>query len=190
MNQSANRPDELIAILRGDFPLGLVPIAQTTLAAPVASVTFAGVPQNFRTLMLISLPRTDRVAVGDFILLQFNGDAGVNYNRETLRGQNVAASALNAMAITGIQIGYIEGANALANAFSSVIAFIPNYRSGARKTVISLATVFGSGIAADAVIEANGGQWSGIAAITSITLSPAFGPNFVAGSVFQLYGIL
>ena len=50
-NITAPRPDETVAILQADFINCWIPLQQTMLAAPAASVAFAAIPQTFRHLV-------------------------------------------------------------------------------------------------------------------------------------------
>lgn len=191
MNITALRPDETIAILQADFVNCWIPIAQVTLAAPAASVTFASIPQNFRTLVSVTLARTDRNANSDVANWQANGDGGANYDYVAVYGNNSLAGSAAVVAQTSCQDSAIEGNTSRANCFGGGLTFWPNYRSAtAEKESINVSGIESVPSAASMWVWLRVGHWRSTAAITSLTFLPNIGPNFVAGSIFQLYGIL
>jgi len=174
-----------------DRYLAWVSIAETALTAPAAIVTFANIPQNFRTLALPYQARTDAVAESDNVRLQFNGSA-VGY--DTLESYFNSAGNVNIPGLNGVSMlaGVAEAANSRANNFSPTLLFIEGYaRADRDKWAFGQSGVFGDASAnADLYNTLDRGRWRSLAAVTSITLYPAVGPNFVAGSIFQLYGVL
>lgn len=171
--------------------LSVVGIGETVLTAPAASVTFASLPQNFRSLLFTTQVRTDKVATNDIVLWRANADAGANYDYVNAFGIAGAAGSGNAIAATSGFFAYCDAANSRAACFGGSLAIFPNYRSNTmEKQSWNIGGNVGVPTAGTIVCIFDNSHWRSTAAITQIDLFPSTGPNFVAGSVFQLYGIL
>jgi len=167
-------------------------ISETVLSASAASVTFSNIPQGFRNLLIFSRARSDTVAEQDILVPRFNGDSGANYDIQILTANNATLTGLAVRANTNGGGGRIEAAQSRGNNFSPVQTWIYDYsRAGVEKWNMSFSANFGD-VSADADLrwEVRVGRWRNTNVITSATLLPATGPNFVSGSRFQLYGIL
>lgn len=194
MNITAPRPDETVAILQADFINCWIPLQQTILAAPAASVAFAAIPQIFRSLAFVIQARTDRASTVDTIYWQANGDAGQNYSHHNVYGNNNLAAASSAIgAANGALIAVCDGASSLAGAYGGCQATFPNYRSTTHvKQAWSQGGNVGTPTAATVYAIQYNSIWhpAVIVGITSLVFFPVIGPNFVAGSIFAMYGIL
>ena len=168
-----------------------VPIAETILGAPAATVTFAAIAGTYRDLYLFHEVRTDRADVVDYMEIQLNGDGGNNYDwyahdsyeNITTRGTTRGAATF------GGQL--CEGANSRASNFASGFTIFYSYaRADREKTSFSHSGQV-RGLNADDGIRVRKmyTHWNNTAAITQIALAPAVGANFVTGSLFTLYGI-
>lgn len=177
---------------RREVPLGLSLIAPPQiLSGAVASVTFSDISQGYSHLTLVCQARTSVAAETDVILLRFNGDTGSNYDAQVFSVIDGTLLGVAGRAATSIGLGRCEGANSRASNFSPTQAKIFGYSLTDReKWLQALSASFGD-VSADADLreEYRTGRWRSTAAITSITLLPNTGPNFVAGSEFQLYGV-
>jgi len=185
------RLDSLVKPEVGGWRLIPNPVA---LAAPAASVTFANLPQIYRTLVLLMQVRTDAVAEADVTLWRANGDAGANYDYVygRLSADGTQGSTGATASIQGL-IGYTEAANSRASNFSPCVAYFPGYALATQEKwcATSIHTKMGDVSAlADLAVGIASSRWRSTAAITSLTIFPSTGPNFVAGSRFALYGIL
>lgn len=174
-----------------EVPLGLSLVSSQTLSGSVTTVTFSTIPQGFRHLRLICQIRTDVAAENDGILLRFNGDTAGNYDWSRLNIIGTAVTATVARAATSIQVGLGEGANSRASNFSPTLAHIFGYtRTDNEKWVLSQNTAFGDVSAdGDLILQERSGRWRSATAVSSITLLPLTGTNFVSGSRFDLYGV-
>lgn len=187
------RNDQMVDLLKADFVMGLVPIAQTTLTGSVASVTFSSIPAIFRTLLMVCQARTDRVAEGDSLLLQFNGDAGNNYDYILAVITTGGITTSGVIATGGINIGNTEGANSRAANWSPFEIWMPGYALADREKWAEChnAGQFGN---VSAITDLNmiprRGRWRNTAAVSSITLLSSTASNFVSGCVFALYGVV
>lgn len=164
-------------------------ISETVLSVAAASVTFTSIPQGFRHLMMMAQVRTDQASELDTVIFRFNGDTGSNYDYSAIQNGTFSATS---RAVTFIVAGFSEAANSRANCFSLVQTYISAYaRNDMEKYTSSYGGAFGN-LSADAdlfYIYAYG-HWRSFAPITSITILPTPGPNFIALSRFQLYGIM
>lgn len=163
-------------------------IGETILGAPAANVTFAAIPGTYRVLVLYQQARTDRVHTFDTSIWRANGDAGNNY--DWVR-DGINTGPVDTRATTEGYYGYTEAANSAANHFSPTIATWYAYADTNiyKKCISDSAHVENLDDDADLDRSWFFSDWRSAVAITTLTLLPATGPNFVANSRFTLYGI-
>lgn len=169
------------------FSLYRVPkriIERIELTAPQAIITFANIPQNFEAIQLNVYSRTDLAAVIDGIVITLNTDAvAVNYDMQALWGTGAVVGA--ALGVANRTWFYAPAANEGANEFGVAILIFPNYAKADRHK--HCITIDGR---TENVVVLRSQRWKDTAPITRIDLDPVTGPNFLAGSVFELEGIL
>lgn len=169
-------------------------IAETILGAPAASVTFAAIPGTYRDLMIHGMARSDENNVGGTALnLRFNADSGNNYDWIEFYTRSDGLEVNNDGDATNlIEIGYIENLLSYANSYAPFQIIIPRYADTDKlKWAQAQSARFGDRVApigAKLREYDNHGSWRSTATITSATVFPGVG-NFVAPSVFTLYGI-
>ena len=162
-------------------------IATVAVASGGAStINFTSIPSNYTDLCVKYSARSTFALVASDVLITINGTSSgytgkLFYSTGTARGSSSQPS--------GTRFswgGFIPGANATSNTFGSNELYIPNYASSTNKSM----SVDGASEnnAAEAYIEMVANLWSNTAAITSITLTPAYG-NFAQYSTATLYGI-
>ena len=158
-------------------------------SAGASTVTFSNIPQTYKHLQLRILGRTDRATAGDAIRIQFNSDTtSGNYRSHMLYGDGASVLSLNLGNTAGITSYAISAAGAGANIFGvMIIDFLDYGNANKYKTVRSLSgfDVNGSG----GECHFSSGVWMSSSAITSLTIIPNVGTNFVQYSSFALYGI-
>ena len=164
-------------------------IETKTLESNQASVIFSSIPQNFTDLILLISARSSRsLALDDCFIVVNNITSG--YTGRGLDGNGTTTSAFaNAGASDKFYfMSIVSAATATSNTFSNSSVYIPNYSGSAVKT-----------ISCESVTENNStesytriavGLLDNTAPITSLTLTPGVGPNFITGSMFSLYGVL
>ena len=169
------------------MPNNFVLLDRIELNADTASVTFDNIPQSgYTDLKVVVSARTSRSTnPEDEVFIRFNGST-TGYSSRSLFGTG-AATASNTGGTAQINRTWTATSNATANTFGSMEIYIPNYRGSQNKSVSVDSVSENNATTAYAVLTA--GLWSNSAAITSITLLPEVGPNFVSGSTFSLYGI-
>lgn len=166
-------------------------IAETILGAAAASVTFSSIPATFRHLRLEIAARGDAAAEEVKALLRFNGDTGANYDGQSsafLEVDNQVTS--EALAGTSIDLGSnIPGANAPASHACALAITVLDYaRTQWHKAVHAESFHMLAATTTKLRNVLGGGRWRSTAAITSLTV-PVSSGNFVAGSIFTLWGL-
>ena len=82
-------------------------------------------------------------------------------------------------------IGYVPGASTTGTVFGGGVISIPQYAATDRhKHILDI-----SGNP-ELMVVIHSARWENTAAITSIVLAPSNGSNLVAGSVFELWGLV
>jgi len=160
---------------------------QTVGSGGAASVTFSNIPQTFTDLRVIVSARSSQAATNDSAYCYFNGSSS-NYSNRFLYGTGSAAgSATNT---TGIYLAPINGDSSTANTMGNLDFYIPNYTSTTNAKSVSVDGVQESNASAS-FMAISAGLWNPgtQAAITSIAIYPATGPNWLEFSTFYLYGI-
>ena len=169
------------------FSLYLVPkrlIDRQELTVDTASITFSSIPDDFESLVLAAYTRTDKAAVFDVIDVTINSDAvAANYTYQRVYGAGGAAIAIRSA--VGQQWGYVAAATETPNEYTGMQFLFPAYaKTDRHKHVLQL------GGRQDSTCRLYSMRWKNTNAIISIVLTPNAGPNFLSGSVFELWGIL
>jgi hypothetical protein len=176
------------------FTPGIRCIDEVVLTGSAASISFTGIDDSYRDLMLPCQARSDQATEYDNAAMRFNNDSGNNYDwvYKGAHAGNVFAASGGA-GVNLIRIAQIEAANSRANVFTPFVIWIQGYRFTDRETLAysSNSGRFGdrSGLV-DLFIRDHRGAWRSQNAVTRIDLFPTTGPNFVSGSRFTLYGLL
>lgn len=170
--------------IKGDFES----IATVTVGSGGSStITFSSVPSTYKHLQIRVIGRTDRANTYDNVRVRFNSDSNSNYNLHYLYGDGSAAASSAETNFTSDTLGYFPGASATASIFGASIIDILDYANTNKyKTTRKLTGQDNNG---SGYIWFNSGAWRDTAAITSITLTPYTGTNFVQYSHFALYGV-
>lgn len=168
-----------------------VKIDDQLLASTASSITFVNpLPTGFRHLSIEWYARGDAAVTSTGIAMLINNDTGANYDFQRLRGTAAVASALEGLGGNQLAIGNIPAASATANYFGTGEARV-NYYAGAtgNKNVTARSNLWTGNGSGAGFTEIYHGKWRTTgAAVTRIDLLPSSG-NFVAGSLFTLYGI-
>ncbi len=157
----------------------------TVGAGGSSTITFSNIPQTYTDLRIVLSARTDRSGFpNDNIRVYPNGSSS-NLSERYLLG--FGSGVTSATDTSGLGAAGAVGASATASTFSNVEVYIPNYTGSTNKQ-----------FAIDAVSENNatdGRQgltanlWSSTTPITSLTIVPSSGPNFVQYTTATLYGV-
>lgn len=169
---------------------GLYPITEVVVGSGgQATIDFANIPQNFRSLRVAWSVRSTASATNDGLNVRCNGDTGANYysaghysgGTSTSIGFNDDGNTTN-----GAWVGYVTGATSTANAFAGGALEIQCYSQTDRMKVGSAQSTLTE--APDFFDVEQSIEWTSTAAITELTFFLSSG-NFAAGSMITLYGI-
>lgn len=163
------------------MPAGIsawTPLANITLSGSPTTVTFNGINQGFRDLVLVGsvIPNASTT-----VYFRFNGDSGQNYPYVTLgsNGSSAFSETQGAPVSMNLNAGGATGAST--SAYLSIVASIFDYSVTDKHKSVLVRT----GIAPTGVGLVSG-RWLSTSAITSFTVG-AF--NFAAGTTLALYGV-
>ena len=154
-----------------------------------ASISFTSIAADWTDLLLKFSTRTTRTTGNaNVVMVRFNSSSS-GYTFRVLVGDGSSASSFNQTALftdAGFG-GYSNQDNNTSSTFSNHEIYIPNYAGSTNKSFSVDSVTENNATAALSTLGAN--LWSNTAAITSITLSPYEGFNFVQYSTATLYGI-
>jgi len=158
-------------------------IASSTVGSGgAATISFTSIPATYTDLKVVVSARTSVTvgANGYYYDVTFNGTSA-NRSGRYLEGTGSAANSG-----TFTLYGVSDASDQTASTFSNGEFYIPNYASANYKSTSSDSVQENNATASRAVLVA--GLWSDVAAITSVTFTPA-GGSFVQYSTAYLYGI-
>jgi len=165
-------------------------IASEILGSNQSSITFSNLgdySSTYKHLQIRVVHKNSRSNLWSGSLFRFNADTGNNYAYHYLMGNGSNVSSSQENGISAIVDQWVAG-NTLTNSFSAAIFDILDpYSTTKNTTVRSLSgRVVGGG---EDRIALNSGLWNSTASVTSITLLPTGGFNWVSGTRMSLYGI-
>jgi hypothetical protein len=147
-----------------------------------ATIGFTSIPSTYTDLVLKTSLRTDRALEIDAILFTLNASTS-NFTGRRLFGDGSSATSDTVTRIILIA----NAATSTSSTFSNNEIYIPNYAGSTNKSYSVDGVAENNATFARADLTA--GLWSDTSAITSITLTPNIGPNFIQYSTAYLYGI-
>lgn len=154
-----------------------LPIANITAGSSVSIVTFSGITQQYRDLVLvINGKAVAGSGLGIFITL--NNDFGANYNEVSMEGSGSSATSFSVSNATASTL-----APANTNDGNYVLNFIDYSATDKHKSFLSRNDVSATGT------RAMSHRWANNSAITSIRVAIS-SSTFTTGSTFALYGVL
>ena len=168
-------------------------LASTTVpSGGVASVTFNGIPSNYKHLQLRILGRSNAAVTTCYALLRFNGDStSTNYGLHQFlsQGTGTGSSSYNGT-FSGAIIERLAGNSLTTYAFGSIIVDILDANSPTkRKTVRSIGGVEGNTNSTAGSIYLNSNFWLDTNPIQQIVVTLESGASFMENSSLALYGV-
>jgi hypothetical protein len=166
-------------------------ISSTILGSSTSSVSFSSLgtySSTYKHLQIRWTARSDRSGQDNDVLgITFNGDSGSNYAFHRLGGDGSSVFSEAGTSQTLPVFGYtVAAGTTTSNSFGAgVIDILDPYSTTKNKTVRVLSGLVGG----RSWVFLASGLWMNTASATSITLDQLYGPNFIAGSRFSLYGI-
>lgn len=163
---------------------GLVRVAETTLSAAAATVTFESIPQIYDDLQLKIWASVDAAEAGPAIVqMTFNNDTAANYPNQLLDVDGTTVSGSRST-LANVQVGRLPNT---ADERGGLLADIFGYADADHDTSVYTR---GANHEAEPELEFISARWNNNAAVTEIDLVLDGGENFDAGSEFVLYGRL
>lgn len=164
-------------------------LAVTTVGStPVGTVTFSGIPQNYKHLQVRILMRSDRATTLDSNFIYFNGDTTTsNYVTHGLVGSGSGTPGAYTDTADYIGIGVLPGSSIASNIFGVSIVDILDYTNINKYKVCK--TLNGTDANGSGQARFNSGMWMNTGAVTSISFNTHGGGNFTQYSQFAIYGV-
>ena len=154
-------------------------------AGGAAAIEFTGIAQETGAdLRLVLSLRSDAGGYDENIQIQFNSDAGTNYNRNRVAGSGGSVSGGQNSGITYIP-SVVNGAGSTADTFCSQEILISEYASTSDK-IVSINNVT-ENRATSAAQQITGASYSNATGITSIKIFHSGTQVFVQNSTASLY---
>lgn len=152
-----------------------------------ASMDFTSIPGTFQHLQVRLIGRTNRAALRESMDLRLNGVQTSSYAYHALLGDG-ATTQIGAAASQSLIDSYdFAGATSTASIFGAAVIDILDYANTSKNKTVR---IFGGADRNGAgIISVTSGLLMSTDAITSITIFPANGNNFVQYSTAALYGI-
>ena len=171
------------------FQSGMFALATVSLTGNATAVVFSGIPSNYTHLQVRALARTDRtVDPRDYLGIRFNSDSTSSYTSHQLAGSGSSATSGGGGAGTEIQLGLAASAAQASSIFGSTIIDILDYANTSKNKTIRLLSGVDSNDT-NGSIRFESSVWLKTEAISTVSIEPGIGSNFVANSHFALYGI-
>jgi hypothetical protein len=159
----------------------------TVGATAVSSITFAGIPNNYKHLQIRMLSRTSLSGTIDGYTMRMNADSSTTYPYHITIGNGSTASSVNDTTQTFINNGDIAGASLTAQNFGVAIIDILDYASTTKlKTTRTLVGVDTNGGGSVRFIS---GLYRSTDQINRITFASVNSANFTEYTSFALYGV-
>lgn len=154
-------------------------ISTTTVTGSDASITFSSIPGTYTDLMLVI--QGAATAGSNQLELRFNSDAGANYDRGGLYGNNSLATAA-----IGLTQGITTQASGSVTNGLTYLTLFGYSQTTLNKLYLSRTVNVASGVFGGGLLV---GRWNSTAAITSITIYGTSLGTLVVGTMATLYGI-
>ena len=169
-------------------------IDHTELTGSAATYDVSSIPTDgtYDHLYLAMSVRTDSSGFYESLYLRFNGDSGSNYSAVALYAGTTTPSSNKNDSVAQIENIYVSTASHLADTFSPIRIWIPNYANSAnfKPLFLSSNAVGNSSTNNQWYVSYTGGMWADTDAIDQLTVTIAGGDSFVEYSTFTLYGLV
>jgi hypothetical protein len=180
----------ILGIMASSFPVATTSyesIATYNGTGSSGVITFSSIPSTYKHLQIRAILRGTSAYTANGTNMNFNSDSGSNYTLHRLIGDGASASSDGYTARSGAWFGLEVDANASANIYAAAVTDILDYTNTNKyKSVRSMG---GYDLNGSGQMNFASALWLNTAAITSISITAAFGGNWTTGSQFALYGI-
>lgn len=166
----------------------------TVPSGGAASITFAGIPSDYKHLQIRAICRGTYATGSDAILIQMrvNSDTAANYSLHLLQGSTGPANGTSAQGYANadyIRVGALPKGNWTSGVFGPIVLDILDYANTNKyKTIRSLSGAEGNSASVYQYVEFDSASWRNTNAITSINIFAA-ADSIAEYSSFALYGV-
>lgn len=172
------------------FQSGMFALATVSLTSTASSVTFSGIPADYKHLQIRAIARSNRASTVDVVKLNLgNGsaDTAANYSWHQFYATGSAVGAAAAASASTIELPVISASSASSNIFGLIVLDILDYQNTNKyKTVRGFAASDQNG---SGELDFCSGSWRSTNSIDVVSLAPRTGTLFEQYSSFALYGI-
>ena len=172
---------------------GFTKIDGTVLGGTAAYVEWTSIPADYKDLLIIVRARSDSGNQYEGAVIRVGNtavDTGTNYENwgEYVGTGSAWTGASNDTYFADASAGGASGGAATANYFGSSMRVIQDYAS---TSIFKASHSIGGALRSGSTIYSHrlAGLWKSTSAIDVVRVLPLVGPNWVAGSSFDLYGI-
>lgn len=157
-----------------------------TLTSAQASVSFTGIPSDYKHLQIRAISRTSTTEIN--LQVRANNDTGNSYAAHNLQGDGSSAGGFSSSTPTNnMFLMRVSSSSNSANIFGAAVMDVLDYaNTNKNKTFRSLTGYDANG---SGFINLLSGLWMSTTAINRIDIYNAAGANLAANSSFALYGI-
>lgn len=176
-----------VAIAGGSANISV--LFDSLLGADAASIDTGanGIAQTAKHLLCLLTARTTQAAVLSAANITLNGDGAANYDRYSYTISGATAAIGSGFGITAFPASCL-GDTADANAYTSIILYVPDYTSAHVHAVWYANVEIGTAAPANSVVQVAAWRYRTAAAVTQMTAAAGSG-NMKAGSRLTIYGL-
>lgn len=166
-----------------------VVLATQTLASPAAMITFAAIPQTYRSLRIELVGQLQTGTAADSVIVRLNNDTGANYDWQLTTHNASSVTTQGTAGATYGQAGALPAALAPNFEAGTIVLEIPLYSGTAfRKTFGGVSRSKSANSASGLFIKEVMSVWRSTAAVTRIDLIGG-GGDFAAATTVVLIGV-
>jgi hypothetical protein len=155
-------------------------LATVTLQAATPTVTFSGIPNTYRDLIIVASGGATTAAAD--VYFQFNGDVNANYANVQMSA-NGSVSTSRTDGTTFIRTNFYAAWDTALT--GNMIATVFDYSANDKHKAVTSRTNKASGGTFQGV-DASAGRWANTATIHTVTMLSNV--SYAAGTTFSLYG--
>jgi hypothetical protein len=159
-------------------------LATVTLASTASSVTFSSIPATYRDLIVVMNVGGATAASSR---MRFNADSGNNYNWVFMNGSGSSTTSSSQSNQNNLDVGAFIGLSATVGPYNLIAQIMDYSATDKHKTVLSRVNLTSDLYPGTTALA---GRWASTSAITTVQLFPDSATNWIAGSRFDLYGVI
>ena len=165
-------------------------IDHTELGASAASWSKTSIPSSYDHLLIKASVRTDVSAYYNQLSMRFNNSSATDYSRTQLYAETATPASSRASGETAFTGMYVNGASSLADTFSTLTVWIPNYANTAnfKQAFAQTSAENASTTGYTWSLGLIAGLWSSTDNIERIRITAGTG-DWMQYSTFTLYGV-